>query len=117
MKTDPIHARNGRTPRALAHARGRLAAGLAVALVVACSPPAATEHAAHGKLVEIDAAKHTVTLDHGEIPGLMQGMTMTFDVAPEVELGSLAEGADVDFRVRAKGSAITVIELRPTAQP
>lgn len=117
MKTDPIHGRSGRTPRPFACTLGRLAAGLAATALVACGPPAATEHAAHGKLVEIDAAKHMVTLDHGEIPGLMQGMTMSFDVAPDVELGSLAEGAEVDFRVRAQGNAITVIELRPTKQP
>ena len=89
---------------------------LAVALALAaCSPPAETEHKGHGTAVEIDRTARTVTLDHEDIPGLMMGMTMTFPVAPGVDLESVAKGAIVDFRVKSDGKAITVTAIHAVA--
>lgn len=99
--------------------RPSVAFAIAVLLIhalAACSPPAPTEHAGQGKTIEIDPAARTITLEHGELPGLMQAMTMTFAVAPEVDLARVGEGAEVDFRVRSEGSTITVIALEPRAQ-
>jgi Cu/Ag efflux protein CusF len=89
---------------------------LALALV-ACKPPAPTEHAGHGTAIDVDRAARTITLDHGDIPGLMKGMTMTFAVAPDVDLEKVEKGAVVDFRVRSEGSAVTVVGITPTPSP
>ncbi len=101
-------------------AQSAWAIGLTVAFfialaVAACSSPAESEHAGHGTAVEIDHKARTVTLDHEDIPGLMMGMTMTFAVAPEVDLEAVEKGAVVDFRVKSVGSEVTVTEIRPAA--
>lgn len=90
----------------------RLACVTLLALA-ACSPPAPREYAGHGEAIEVDAAARTVTLDHGDIPDLMKGMTMTFDVAPSVDLASLAPGTEVDFRLSDAEGGLTVVEIRP----
>ena len=96
----------------------RLAAlALALALALACSPPAPSEHAGHGIAVDVDPTARTVTLEHGDIPGLMKAMTMTFPVAPEVDLAAVAKGEPVDFEVRAEGSTVTVTAIRKPAAP
>jgi Cu/Ag efflux protein CusF len=110
-----------RSPRRRSHGLARLAPGwpslvvaFALALaVVACTPPAPTEHTGHGTAVDVDREARTITLDHGEIPGLMKGMTMTFAVAPDVDLAKVEKGAVVDFRVKSEGSAITVVGITP----
>ncbi len=83
--------------------------------LAACSAPVESEHAGHGTAVAIDRTARTVTLDHQEIPGLMMAMTMTFSVAPGVDLESVAQGAVVDFRVKSDGSTITVTAIQPAA--
>lgn len=93
-----------------------LSLALALALassLAACSPPAPTDHAGHGRAIDVDREARTITLDHGDIPGLMKGMTMTFAVAPGVDLEKVEKGAVVDFRVKSEGSAVTVIGITP----
>ncbi len=86
---------------------------IALLALAACSPPAPREYAGRGEAIEIDAGARTVTLDHDEIPDLMKGMTMTFDVAPSVDLASLAPGTEVDFRLSDAEGGLTVVEIRP----
>ncbi len=104
--------------RVLAHrawATGLAVASFAAVALAACSPPAETEHEGHGTAVEIDRTARTVTLDHEDIPGLMMGMTMTFPVAPGVDLESVEKGTVVDFRVKSDGKAITVTAIHAAA--
>lgn len=91
-----------------------LALGLSLALA-ACSPPKPRDYEGHGKAVDIDLAARTVTLDHGDIPDLMKGMTMTFAVAADVDLDTLAPGSEVDFRLTDEAGALTVTRIRPVA--
>lgn len=81
--------------------------------LLACTPAAPREYAGHGEAVAVDAAAHTVTLEHDDIPDLMKAMTMTFDVAPHVELEALAPGTEVDFRLSDADGRLTVVEIRP----
>lgn len=97
-------------------ARLALLAFLALAtFTLACSPPAPTEHAGHGIALDVDPTARTVTLEHGDIPGLMKAMTMTFPVAPEVDLAVVEKGAAVDFEVRSEGSSLTVTAIKKAA--
>jgi len=88
-------------------------AGLALALgAVGCGDPV-TPGQAHGVVKAVALEEHKVTLDHGEIPGMMQAMTMEFRVAPGVSLEDIAPGTEVNFRVEHEGGKYTVTEIRP----
>lgn len=89
---------------------------MAIALQSACSDPEPTDHAGRGIAQEIDPVARTVTLDHEDIPGLMKGMTMTFAVAPDVALESIAAGSEVEFVLQAAGDSLTVTRIEPVAE-
>ncbi len=89
----------------------RRSAGLLL-LLAAAAQTAHAEGAA--SLQSVDTGARTVTLDHEDIPGFMKGMTMTFHLAPGVELTGIAQGAEVDFRVKEERGVYTVTEIRRT---
>ena len=73
------------------------------------------DHAGHGVVVSVDAAKGEITLDHEDIPGLMKGMTMMFEAADHALLAGVEVGQEVDFRVREEAPGryvVTAIEAR-----
>lgn len=78
----------------------------------ACGGASEEDHPGHGVVTSVDVGARRVTLDHEDIPGLMKGMTMTFEVAPGVPLDGVSEGMEVDFRVKYEGGVYTVTELR-----
>ena len=87
--------------------------GLAIAIgFAACGGGTPEDHPGHGVVMKIDVEARQVTLDHGDIPGLMEAMTMTFEVAPGVSLDGIDPGTEVDFRVKYEGGVYTVTELR-----
>lgn len=89
------------------------AAVVALALgATACGGTSPDSHPGTGIVKEVDAAARTITLDHEEIPGLMKGMTMTFNVAPDVRLEEIPLGAEVHFRVKEEGGIYTVTEVQ-----
>ena len=69
-------------------------------------------YAAHGTVESVDAAAGTVTIDHEDIPGLMMGMTMKFEVSDPKVLVGVAPGHVVDFRVRKDGERYRVTMIR-----
>lgn len=90
-----------------------VALGIGVAVAAsACSGASEGGHPGHGIVESIDANARKVTLDHEDIPGLMKGMTMTFDVAPGVPLDGIEPGAEVDFKVEEEQGTYTVTEIR-----
>ncbi len=78
----------------------------------ACGGASSGDHPGHGVVKELDAESRTVTLQHGDIEGLMKAMTMTFDLAPDVVLDGIDPGEEVDFRVKEEGGVYTVTEIR-----
>jgi protein SCO1/2 len=86
--------------------------GLALAsALAACGRGGSGEHAGEGIVMGVDAEARQVTLDHEDIPGLMKGMTMTFDVAPDVSLEGIRSGMEVDFRLKYESGVYTVTAL------
>jgi Cu/Ag efflux protein CusF len=65
-------------------------------------------------VVSVDPAQGEITLEHGDIPGLMKGMTMTFHAEPAL-LAGVVTGQEVDFRARPEAGRylVTAIEARP----
>jgi protein SCO1/2 len=90
---------------------------LVLGLLIAGCKPNATDQGSgkdydiRGKVVAVDAAKPTVTLDHESIPGLMEGMTMEFKVEkPEVVAG-LQVGDKVEGRIKKADSGLVITKL------
>ena len=67
-----------------------------------------------GKVVVVNADKQTVTLDHEDIPGLMQAMTMDFEVANSKLLDGIKPGDQLQGRLKVESGKyiITGLEKR-----
>jgi Cu(I)/Ag(I) efflux system protein CusF len=66
---------------------------------------------ATGTVTAIDAAKGTITLDHGAMSGLgWPAMTMGFTAKPE-QLSGIKVGDKVDFEIDWNGKAGTVTKI------
>ena len=97
-------------------ARAALATILAtIVALTACGDPSPTDHPGRGITAEVDPVARTITLDHDDIPGLMKAMTMTFAVAPGVDLESIVAGSEVEFVLQEAGDALTVTRIEPLA--
>ena len=64
-------------------------------------------------MVAVDVEQGQVTLDHGEIPGLMGAMTMTFPVSDARILEGITPGEQVEFDVQHTGGSYTVTRIAP----
>ena len=65
-----------------------------------------------GKVVAVDSGKGTVTLDHEDIPGLMQAMEMEFRAASPEVIRSLAPGDTVEGKLEVRSGETVVSELK-----
>lgn len=89
--------------------------------LAACAPdqpdaPAGPKYfEATGNIVSIEG-EH-VMIDHEEIPGFMDAMTMTFPVADASLLEGLEEGAKVTFRVAAEDASYAIDRIEPLEEP
>jgi protein SCO1/2 len=72
---------------------------------------------AHGVVRGVRAEERQVTIEHGEIRGLMPAMTMSFDVADPALLSGLAPGQYVEFRILRRDDRFEIVSLySPDAQ-
>jgi Cu/Ag efflux protein CusF len=87
------------------------AASCALALgLVACGGKAESGRG-EGIVRAVDPVANRVTLDHGEIPGMMEPMLMEFDVANAALLDGLEPGDTVRFQVVEDGGKYTLTEV------
>ena len=88
--------------------------GLLLTLGIALAACGSSEGSGHGVVRGVDREHAQVTLEHGDIEGVMKGMTMTFAVEDPQLLEGLETGEAVDFRVlyRDGGYVVTSIEPR-----
>lgn len=89
-----------------------LALALALALSLAACDRRPTQGTGQGTVAGVDVAKREITLDHGEIPGMMSAMTMTFAVSDPKLLEGVAPGARVEFDVSYEHGAYVVKAIR-----
>jgi Cu/Ag efflux protein CusF len=66
-----------------------------------------------GSVVAVDAAAGEITIDHGEIPGVMGAMKMSFPVSDPKLLEGVQPGQSVEFEVEYQGGMYTVKAIRP----
>lgn len=79
----------------------------------ACSAADVQSGTGQGSVVAVDAAAGEITLDHGEIPGLMGAMKMSFPVADPKLLEGIEPGQTVEFDLEYRGGMYTVKAIRP----
>src|ERR671924_1017709 len=53
-----------------------------------------------------------IFIDHGDIPGLMEAMTMAFEPEDPKILNGLAPGDQVSFTVRKKGERLLLVAIQ-----
>ena len=85
------------------------------AMVSAANQPEHFE--AQGTIMAVDLHKHMVTIDHGEIRGLMSPMTMAFPVQSSEILRRIAAGDPVTFRLLRTSDTLTIVNLVKEAVP
>lgn len=74
-------------------------------------PPRGPHFQGQGTVVAIDLQKGMVTLDHGEITGLMPPMVMEFVVDSRDALEGLRPGDMVSFTLRPRGLTFTIADM------
>jgi protein SCO1/2 len=92
---------------------GRLVLVLAITFGIAgCSHSAETPQAAKkkypvvGKVVASDRARNRITVQHQEIPGFMDAMTMSYDVKDPKEMKDLEPGDEIHCDLIVDGSEL-----------
>ena len=93
-----------------------LRCALVTALLLSLTACDRTTGESRGVVEAIDANAHSITLDHEAIPGIMDGMKMTFRIAPGVSLEGVEPGTRVEFQVTHVGEEFIVTELRRAAR-
>lgn len=92
----------------------------ALAALPACKPApreapaaaAAAEHVSSGLIVAFKSEGRVVVLDHQAIPGLMEAMTMPFELQ-DAKLGAgLKPGDKVEFTLAVKGDDYKITALK-----
>jgi Cu(I)/Ag(I) efflux system protein CusF len=89
-----------------------MAAALVVGALALAACGSADDHGrGHGVVRGISPDRSSVTLDHGDIPGVMGAMTMDFAVADPSILEGIDVGDEVDFEVTLQAGTYAVTEL------
>jgi protein SCO1/2 len=70
-----------------------------------------TDYPIKGKVVAVNAEKKTVKIDHEDIPGLMEAMTMNFTVEEVRLLKGLKPGDKVEGRLKTDSGKYIITEL------
>ncbi len=89
-----------------------LATGLSLGIGTACGGQSDGGNA-QGVVQGVDRAKAQITIQHGEIPGMMKAMTMSFGVSDPKLLEGVKDGDEVDFKVRYAEGKYTVTAIDP----
>lgn len=81
-------------------------------LVVAQSGWAAEHHAMRGMVLKVDPAHKSFVVSHDSVPGVMDGMTMSFDVSEPKELEGVMPGMTVEFTLVLERKSAHVEHVR-----
>ena len=92
--------------------RIRTAIAAIVLVLAACHGRSSAHGTGEGKVVSIDPAKAEITIEHGDIEGVMMGMTMPFTASDPRLLEGLAPGAAIEFDVEQRGDRYFVTAIR-----
>ncbi|MBX7165875.1 MAG: copper-binding protein [Pirellulales bacterium] len=96
------------------HVRTALVLGAALLLAGCSRAPVdqARQYEIRGKITALDAAGPTVTIDHEDIPGLMQAMEMEFKASGSGVLAGLQVGDAVQGHLEARDGEQVIVDLQ-----
>ena len=101
-----------RLARVSPRARAALAlwAGLALAACDAGNPAQKLHrYEVEGIVEDVEREHRTAVIDHGEVPGLMPAMTMSFDVPDDAVLEKLAPGQRIAFTLEVRDRSFRIV--------
>jgi Cu/Ag efflux protein CusF len=67
-------------------------------------------HVGEGKVIAVVPSSSQIVVDHKEIPGFMEAMTMGYRVEPAALLGGVKAGDTIRFTINPQQKAIVKIE-------
>ena len=91
-----------------------LAAAVVAAALAACSKTGETGQG-EGVVVRMIAAG-LITIEHGDIPGVMKASTIEYEIEPELFVG-LRSGDRVAFTIERDGGRFHVTQIRQQGTP
>jgi protein SCO1/2 len=68
---------------------------ICAAFAAGCQSKPEKHYPVQGEVISADAAKKLLTVKHGDIPGLMPAMTMTYQVAEPKQIETLQPGDQI----------------------
>jgi len=83
-------------------------------LLLACGPEV---YEAHGVVRDVLPDEYRVEVEHDEIPGFMEAMTMSFEVPDSSLLARMQIGQVIDFRIEHAGGRVRIVEFWPAQTP
>jgi protein SCO1/2 len=95
------------------HTLGALPLFLCAAVFIGCQPKPAKHYLIQAEVISADPDKKLIIVKHGDIPGLMPGMTMTYQVADPRQIEKLHPGDKIsaDLVVSENIGRLEKIEL------
>ncbi len=91
-----------------------LAVALALLPALGCGPDV---YETRGVVVSVLPEEYRVEIEHEAIPGLMDAMTMYFEVPSSELLARLPVGASVGFRIEHDGDRFRIVDVWPEDAP
>lgn len=82
-------------------------------LALGCGADEPAYYEAHGVIRDVQMDRQRVEIEHEEIPGFMDAMTMYFDVPDADLLEQMQTGQEVDFLIEFDGRRARVIDFQP----
>lgn len=86
------------------------AVALSAALAISCSR--GNTYVGHGTVESVDRAERQAVIAHEAIPGLMDAMTMSFDVPDPAVLAKLEPGKQVLFELEVTKASFRIVGVR-----
>src|SRR5262245_31435446 len=81
------------------------------------SPSIAARWPAQGIVRVVAPEINRIFIEHGDIPGLMEAMTMAFEPEDPNMLNGLAPGDQVHFTVQKKGDRLALVTIEKRLSP
>jgi protein SCO1/2 len=88
----------------------RVAAALLAALAISCARK--NVYVGHGTVESVDRDERQAVISHDAIPGLMDAMTMSFDVPDPAVLERLAPGRQIEFDLEVADGSFRIVAAR-----
>jgi Cu/Ag efflux protein CusF len=97
---------------------GRLRSEIATAKQTTSARPSGERHWSVEGIVRVVAPEiNRIFIDHGDIPGLMEAMTMAFEPEEPSLLNGLKGGDRVRFTLQEKGKRILLVAIEKEPNP